>query len=61
MVEILYNDKLNDYTFQIQIDGVKSYKKVPIKFKSEDSTSKYRRDILKDQLVNWFLDSKNSL
>ena len=52
MVEILYNDKLNDYTFQIQIDGVKSYKKVPIKFKSEDSTSKYRRDILKDQLVN---------
>ena len=52
MVGILYNDKLGDYTFQTEIDGVKSYKKVPIKFKSEDSTSKYRKEILKEEILN---------
>jgi len=51
MAEILYNKKINNYTFKEEIDGIKSYKKVPIKFKFEDSTSKYRKEILKEELL----------
>ena len=52
MVEILYNDKIKNYTFKTEIDDVKSYKKVPIKFKLDDLTSKYRKEILKKELLN---------
>ena len=48
--EILYNDKKKNYTLDKEVDGVKSYKKVSIKYKAQDSTSKYRKDILKQEL-----------
>lgn len=51
MTEILFNSKLNNYTFQEEIESVKSYKRAPLKFKLEDSTSKYRKEILRNQLL----------
>lgn len=51
MSEILFNAKLNNYTLKEEIDGIKSIKKVPIKFKAEDSTSKYRKEILKNKVL----------
>lgn len=47
----MFNEKINDYTFKTEIDGVKSIKKVPIKFKLDDSTSKYRKELLKKKLL----------
>jgi rRNA maturation protein Nop10 len=44
--EILFNKKTNNYTLEKEIDGIKSEKRIPIKYKSEDSTSKYRKEIL---------------
>jgi rRNA maturation protein Nop10 len=52
MAEILFNEKINDYTLKEEIDGVKSIKKVPIKFKIIDSTAKYRKEILKKEVLN---------
>jgi rRNA maturation protein Nop10 len=49
--EILFNDELNDYTLQKEVNGVKSYKKVPLKYKPDDTTAKFRQEILKNQLV----------
>ncbi|MDA3856158.1 MAG: hypothetical protein PF569_07925 [Candidatus Woesearchaeota archaeon] len=52
MAEIFFNDKENNYTLQEEIEGVKSIKKIPMKFKLEDSTSKYRKEILQKELLN---------
>lgn len=52
MAEILFNPKINNYTLQLEIDGVKSIKKVPLKFKIDDTTSKYRKESLKDKILN---------
>lgn len=49
--EILFNEKLNKYTLIEELDGEKSIKKVPIKFKPEDKTSKYRKEILKKEVL----------
>lgn len=49
--EILYNSKLKQYTLHKEVDGVVSEKKVPIKFKEKDSTAKYRRNMLENELV----------
>lgn len=51
MTQILFNEKLNNYTFEEEINGVKSIKKIPLKFKLEDSTSKYRKEILKKEIL----------
>ena len=53
--EILFNEEIGNYTLQKEINGVKSIKKVPIKYKPEDTTAKFRQEILKNQL-SWFLD-----
>jgi rRNA maturation protein Nop10 len=50
MVEILWNEVIKDYTFKEEIKGVKSIKKVPIKFKLEDTTSRFRKEILKREI-----------
>ncbi len=50
--EIYWNEKLNDYTLEKEIDGVKSIKKIPMKFKIDDKTSKYRKEILKDEILD---------
>lgn len=50
MAEIFFNPKLNEYTLKTEIDGVKSVKRVPIKFRKEDSTSRFRKELLKDQI-----------
>ena len=50
MAEIFWNDKLGDYTLEKEIDGVKSIKKKPIKYKENDSTSKFRKEILKKEI-----------
>ncbi len=50
MSEILFNEKLNNYTLKEEIGGVKSIKRAPIKFKASDSTSKYRKEILKESV-----------
>lgn len=50
MSEILFNDKLGNYTLKENISGVKSYKRVPIKFKFEDKTARFREEILENEL-----------
>lgn len=49
--EILFNDKLNQYTLEKEIKKSTSYKKIPIKFKLEDSTSRFRKEILKKEIL----------
>jgi len=49
--EILFNSKINEYTLEKEIGGVVSEKRVPIKFKPEDSTAKFRRKILNDEIL----------
>lgn len=51
MAEILYNTKKKNYTLEEEIDKVISIKKAPIKFKLNDSTSKYRKDIIKKEIL----------
>lgn len=51
MTEILFNEKINDYTFSQIIESVKSIKKVPIKFKLDDSTSKFRKELLLNKII----------
>ena len=51
MAEIFFNDKINDYTLKEEIDGVKSIKKVPIKFRVGDKTSRFRKEILKKEIL----------
>ncbi len=53
MVEILFNESLNDYTFKIEINGIKSIKKVPIKFKFDDTTSRFRKEILRKEILGF--------
>ena len=48
--EILFNEELGNYTLEQEINGVKSIKKVPIKYKPQDTTAKFRQEILKNQL-----------
>ena len=50
MTEILFNKNLGKYTLQEEVKGTKSYKRVPIKYKPNDSTSRFRRDILDKKL-----------
>ncbi len=50
MAEILYNKKIKNYTLKEAIDGVKSEKKIPMKFKLDDTTAKYRREILRKEI-----------
>ena len=52
MTEILFNKKLGKYTLQEEFEGEKSYKRVPIKYKPNDSTSRFRRDILDKNIEN---------
>jgi len=52
MVEMLFNSELNDYTFKKEIKKIKSIRKVPLKFKLEDSTAKYRIEILRKEILN---------
>lgn len=52
MTEILYNEKKKDYTLEEEVKGVKSIKRVPIKFKFEDKTSKFRKEILKEEILS---------
>ena len=51
MAEIFFNDKINNYTLQEEIDGVKSIKKIPIKFKVNDKTARFRKEILKKEIL----------
>ena len=48
--EIYYNDKIKNYTLEKEIEGIKSIKKVPIRFKLSDDTSRFRKEILKKEL-----------
>ena len=50
-MEILYNDKSQRYTLKKEVEGVTSYKRVPIKFKFEDSTARFRTEELKKELL----------
>lgn len=50
-MEILYNEKIKNYTLQKKIENVNSIKKIPIKFKLNDKTSKYRKEILKKEIL----------
>lgn len=49
--EIYFNEKLENYTLQEEVEGVKSFKRIPMKFKPTDSTAKYRKEILKKELL----------
>jgi len=50
MVEILFNEKINQYTLKEKIEDIKSIKKIPIKFKFEDKTSRFRKEILSESI-----------
>ena len=49
--EIYYNESLGNYTLQKNINGVESIKKKPLKFKPNDSTAKFRKELLKKKLL----------
>ncbi len=49
--EILFNKKTNNYTLKKEIDGEKSQKRIPMKYKEKDKTSKYRKEELKKELL----------
>lgn len=49
MAEILFNKKTNEYTLKESKDTIK---RVPIKFKLEDKTSRFRKEILKKELLD---------
>lgn len=51
MAEFFFNSKENNYTLKEELKGVKSIKKIPMKFKLEDSTSKYRKEILEKEIL----------
>lgn len=51
MAEIFWNQKIKDYTLKEKIDDVKSIKKVPLKFKLEDKTARFRQEILKEEIL----------
>lgn len=51
MAEILFNEKINNYTLKEEIKGVKSIKKVPMKLKLDDSTARFRKEILKKEIL----------
>jgi len=51
MVEIFFNKKNNEYTLKEKIDENNSIKKVPIKFKIGDKTSRFRKEILKEEIL----------
>jgi len=50
MEEIYYNSKIEEYTLKKEIEKIKSIKKIPIKFKENDSTSRFRKEILRKEL-----------
>ncbi len=52
MAEILFNESIKDYTLKDEINGIKSIKKIPIRFKLDDNTSRFRRDILKKEFFD---------
>jgi rRNA maturation protein Nop10 len=49
--EILFNESIDDYTLHSEINGVASIKKVPLKFKIEDKTARFRQEILKKSIL----------
>lgn len=49
--EIFFNEKLNNYTLEKEIEGINSEKKIPIKFKLEDTTARFRQEILKKEIL----------
>ena len=49
--EILYNEKLGNYTLKKEVDGVLSTKKVPLNYKQKDTTSQYRKEQLKEKIL----------
>lgn len=51
MADIMFNESINNYTLKEEINGVKSIKKVPIKFKIDDKTARFRKELLKEELL----------
>lgn len=49
--EIYFNKKTNEYTLNEEVEGQKCIKKKPLKYKSQDSTAKFRKQILKEKLL----------
>ena len=50
--EIYYNEKIQNYTLAEEVEGVKSIKKKPIKFKLKDSTARFRKEQLKKSIFS---------
>jgi hypothetical protein len=49
--QIFYNSQIENYTLKSEIEKVKSIKKIPIKYKQNDSTSKFREEILNKEIT----------
>lgn len=47
----MFNESIDNYTLKEEINGVKSIKKVPIKFKIDDKTARFRKELLKEELL----------
>ncbi len=50
--EILYNDELKNYTLEQKSGKTNSYKRVPIKYKEHDTTARFRKEQLKEEILN---------
>lgn len=50
--EIYFNKKLGNYTLEKSIEGVDSIKKKPLRFKLKDSTSRFRKEQLKETILS---------
>jgi rRNA maturation protein Nop10 len=52
MINILFNEVIGEYTLKEEINNVKSVRNVPIRFKLNDKTAKFRKEILKKEIFN---------
>jgi rRNA maturation protein Nop10 len=49
--EIFFNEKIGKYTLRKEIEGVLSIKRIPLKFKLNDSTARYRQELLRKKIL----------
>ncbi|MFW6285658.1 MAG: hypothetical protein ACOC16_00645 [Nanoarchaeota archaeon] len=52
MINILFNQSVCEYTLKDKINNVKSIRNVPIRFKLNDKTAKFRKEILIKEIFN---------
>ena len=50
-IQFYYNEFLKNYTLKKEIENTKSIKKIPLRFKFNDETKRFRKEILKNEIL----------